>query len=135
MGATCAVLLCAAVGMSQGPMPNREPQLPGAVTKAPSWIRQAPFDVAKFFELPPPSRNAAPLYLDAFFDMGEEMAVCFPSDERGRAATSKANGESIDRAYAAWEEDRNPAHLDRAGIACGHCESYMLWTVATWTRL
>jgi hypothetical protein len=109
-------MMGAAVAMGQGPSPGREPHLPGAVTKAPPWIGQAPFDVAKFFVLPPSSQNAAPLYLDAFFEFGEEMAVCFPPDQRGRAKAAKANGERIDSAYTTWDRDRDPAHLDRAAI-------------------
>jgi hypothetical protein len=109
-------MLGAAVAMGQGPSPGREPHLPGAVMKAPPWIGQAPFDVEKFFELPPPSQNAAPLYLDAFFEFGDEIAVCFPPDQRGRAKAAKANGERIDRAFTTWNRDRDPAHLDRAAI-------------------
>ena len=39
----------------------------------------APFDVAAFFAAPPPELNAAPLYLDALFEFGPELAVCFPN--------------------------------------------------------
>jgi len=114
MVAGCVALLVPSTAFGQGA--GREPQLPGAVTKAPSWIREAPFDVAKFFELPPPSQNAAPLYLDAFFEFGEEMADCFTPDQRGRLRSAKANGERIDRVYSAWDKDRELAHRDRSGI-------------------
>src|SRR5262249_3097997 len=62
------------------------PRLPGAVTKIPDWIgTDAPFDVARTFPVVPRDRNAAPLYLDALFEFGAEMAVCFPAGpERDR---------------------------------------------------
>ncbi len=66
------------------------PRLPGAVTKAPDWIEtDAPFDVARFFVAVPRDQNAAPLYLDALFEFGSEVAACFPEGaerERRRLA-------------------------------------------------
>jgi hypothetical protein len=41
---------------------SRYPVLPGAVTSLPSFpLADAPFDIAKHFESPPPEQNAAPL--------------------------------------------------------------------------
>ena len=58
-----------------------EARLPGAVTVAPEWIGAgAPFDVAAFFAALPRDRNAAPLYLDAFFEFDSGVAACFPAD-------------------------------------------------------
>jgi hypothetical protein len=55
------------------------PRLPGAASKPPAWLgAEAPFDVAKFFAAPPRDRNAAPLYLDAMFEFGTEIAECYP---------------------------------------------------------
>ncbi len=70
------------------------PRLPGAVTKAPDWLgTDAPFDVARFFAAPPRDRNAAPLYLDALFEFGSNVAVCFPEgperDRRRQAAEDR----------------------------------------------
>jgi len=63
----------------QQPAPVPSPNLPGAVTQLPVWLgKEAPFDVAAFFAAPPPQENAAPRYLDALFEFGVEMAVCFP---------------------------------------------------------
>ncbi len=66
------------------------PRLPGAVSKPPTWLgAEAPFDVAKFFAAPPRDRNAAPLYLDALFEFGSELAECYPEGperERRRQA-------------------------------------------------
>jgi hypothetical protein len=56
------------------------PRLPGALTRAPEGLRtDAPFDVEKFFTVLPRDRNAAPLYLDAFFEFSDGLAVCFPA--------------------------------------------------------
>src|SRR5262249_35035436 len=80
------------------------PRLPGAVTKAPDWIgTDAPFDVAGFFAAGPRDQNAAPLYLDALFEFGVEMAVCFPEcperDRRRQAAEERSNRyEELDKA-------------------------------------
>jgi hypothetical protein len=71
------------------------PRLPDAVTSAPDWIgRDAPFDVARYFAVPPRDRNAAPLYLDAFFEFTASMDRCFPPgperDRRRRAADDRS---------------------------------------------
>ncbi|QEH36232.1 hypothetical protein OJF2_47920 [Aquisphaera giovannonii] len=61
------------------PSRTNVPRLPGAVTRPPEWLGpEAPFDVAAYFKAPPDDQNAAPLYLDALFEFGPEMAVCFP---------------------------------------------------------
>jgi len=52
----------------------------------------APFDIKKLFPTLPPGQNAAPLYLDALFEFGQEMAVCFPpgpDTERRRQASAE----------------------------------------------
>jgi hypothetical protein len=70
------------------------PRLPGAVTKAPDWIgADAPFDVDRYFAAVPADRNAGPLYLDALFEFGADLAVCFPEgperERRRRAADDR----------------------------------------------
>ena len=97
-GAALTLLGAIAVLGQEGPRPGGErldpggpyPRLPGAVTKAPDWIGDdAPFDVKKYFAAVPRDRNAAPLYLDALFEFGSEVAVCFPEGperERRRQA-------------------------------------------------
>jgi len=70
------------------------PRLPGAVANAPDWIgTDAPFDVARFFASVPRDRNAAPPYLDALFEFGSNVAVCFPEgperDRRSQAAEDR----------------------------------------------
>jgi hypothetical protein len=68
------------------------PRLPGAVTKVPDGLdTNSPFDIRKSFASLPRERNAAPLYLDALFEFGSEMSVCFPEGperERRRQATT-----------------------------------------------
>jgi hypothetical protein len=116
LGCLWVLLLITACARAQGSATSREPHLPGAVIKAPSWLANVPFDVKAFFDLPPASQNAASLYLDAFFDLDEKMAVCFPPPQTRRTSIAMANGDRIDRLYAAWDRERDPAHLDRAGI-------------------
>ncbi len=70
------------------------PRLPGAVVNAPDWIgTDVPFDVARFFASVPRDRNAAPLYLDALFEFGTNVAACFPEgperDRRSQAAEDR----------------------------------------------
>ena len=67
------------------------PRLPGAVTRLPDWVGTgAPFDVAKYFSAPARAVNAAPIYLDGFFEFSDELVVCFPEgperDRRRQAA-------------------------------------------------
>jgi hypothetical protein len=55
------------------------PQFPRALTQMPAWLKgPAPFDVAAFLASPPPDQNAAPRYLEALFEFGSEVAICFP---------------------------------------------------------
>jgi RNA polymerase sigma factor (sigma-70 family) len=71
------------------------PSLPGAVTQPPDWlVKNAPFDVAAFLAAPPTEENAAPRYLDAFFEFNSEVAVCFPEgpdrESRKRAVDERS---------------------------------------------
>jgi hypothetical protein len=71
------------------------PRLPGAVTKAPEGLNtDAPFDIKKSFTILSPSQNAAPLYLDALFEFGANLDICFqpgPATDRRRQATTDRN--------------------------------------------
>ncbi len=61
---------------------GQELALPDAVEQPPAWLlKDAPYDLARFFTLPPGNQNAAPLYLDALAEFSGEMAVCFPPGE------------------------------------------------------
>ncbi len=66
--------------------------------------------------MPPRSENAAPLYLEALLDFGGDMALCLPPDRRNRGDEADAKRLRIQRAFEAWDKDRDPAHLDRAEI-------------------
>jgi hypothetical protein len=64
--ASATLILLAAVALhTVAEEPARTyPSLPGAVRKPPAWLgNDVPFDLAAFFAAPPPSQNAAPLYL------------------------------------------------------------------------
>ena len=100
-GATLVVLLTAAVDGQDARRKGDSskyagsyPKFPGALTKAPEGLGSTPFDVTRFFAAPPPDRNAAPIYLDAFFEFGDEMAVCFRDgldrDRRRQAARDRS---------------------------------------------
>ena len=104
-GAALTLLGAIAVLGQDGPRPGGErpdpggpyPRLPGVVTKAPDWIGDdAPFDVKKYFAAVPRDRNAAPLYLDALFEFGSELAVCFPEGpERTPAPGRQRSHETV----------------------------------------
>ncbi len=73
------------------------PKLPGAVTQKPAWFKHAaPFDVAAFFDAPPPDQNAASRYLEALFEFGPEVEVCFPEgadrESRKKAVDQRLGG-------------------------------------------
>jgi len=90
------------------------PAFPDAVTEPPDWlVKDAPFDVAAFFAAPPPEENAAPLYLDALYEFGDEVAECFPEEERARRSpVAKQRAERFGKLYESWEKD--PASVDPA---------------------
>ncbi len=98
-----------------GAAPADEPRLPGAVVEPPAWlVKDAPFDMAKFFAMPSPEENAAPLYLDAFLEFGPEVASCFSTDVRARADAARARFERVQPLWKAWTDD--PASVDRAKL-------------------
>ncbi len=75
--------------------PGSGPRFPDGISEPPQWlIANAPFDVAKFFEAPPPDQNAAPLYLEAIFEFSAEPANLFPAgpqtEQRRQAAVDRA---------------------------------------------
>ncbi len=96
--------------------PRPEPRLPGAVARPPDGIGPgAPFDVTAFFASPPPDLNAAPLYIDALFEFGPELAVCFPEDAETarRKALAERRSQAIDDLFTAYRKDPASAS-DRA---------------------
>ena len=98
---------CAAETRS-GPDRIPAPELPGSVTRPPAWLKQAaPFDVAAFFEAPPPDENAAPRYLEALFEFGPGVEVCFPegSDRQSRKKAVEQRLGRFQPVFQAWRED------------------------------
>ena len=63
--------------------------------------------MAAFFAAPPPELNAAPLYLDALFEFGPELAVCFPEDAETdrRTRLAERRSQAIDALYSAFRKD------------------------------
>jgi hypothetical protein len=98
------------------------PSFPDAATEPPPWIgERAPFDVAKFFETPPAEENAAPLYLDAFFEFSRDVSICFlPSGQEPQGETlrrcevAQKRGKEFSRLAQAWEKD--PESVDEAAV-------------------
>jgi hypothetical protein len=87
------------------------------VTHPPEGIGPgAPFDVAAFFAAPPPELNAAPLYLDALFELGPEMAACFPDDAETarRKEIAERRKRSFDSLYIAFT--KNPTSVSGKAI-------------------
>jgi hypothetical protein len=58
-----------------GPYPKFQD---GVGRLSPALTEGAPPGLIPRFDIPPPERDAAPLYLDALFEFGGEMAACFP---------------------------------------------------------
>ena len=97
------------------PTPS-SPQLPGAAGQPPSWlVTDAPFDIPAFFAAPPSDENAASRYLDALFEFGAEMAVCFPEGperESRKQAAEKRTGQYFE-IFSAMRKDPNSVSVAR----------------------
>lgn len=61
-----------------------EPRSSGAVSTPPSYLADSPFDIKSFFKTPPANQNAAPLYLDAFFEFSSDVSTSFTEAEQKR---------------------------------------------------
>ena len=98
--------------------PQRKyPSFPGAVKSPPAWLgKDVPFDVASYFGEIPPRQNAAPLYLDALFEFGAEMASCFPAgpETDARSAAARERSQRLQPLLDAFNQDR--ASVDRAAM-------------------
>ena len=100
-----------------GPEKMPAPELPGAVTQPPAWLKQAaPFDFAAFFDAPPPHENAAPRYLEALFEFGPQVEVCFPegSDRQSRKQAVEQRLGRFQPVFQAWSKD--PLAVSAASI-------------------
>jgi hypothetical protein len=114
-----AIVVCGQNAPTRGKPQSPYPRLPGAVTKAPAWIgTDAPFDIAKYFEVIPRERNAAPLYLDALFEFGSELEACFPEGaarvRRSQAAKdrSKRYNDLVQPTQSDTNLELDPAAVD-----------------------
>ena len=84
------------------------PSLPVAVTQPPTWlVNNSPFDVAAFFAALPPEENAAPRYLEALFQFGPEVDVCFPdgADRESRKKTVEQRLARFWPVFQSWSKD------------------------------
>jgi RNA polymerase sigma factor (sigma-70 family) len=84
------------------------PSLPGAVSQPQSWLgKDAPFDVTAFFAAPPLEENAAPRYLEALFEFGPEVEVCFPegSDRESRKRAVEQRLGRFWPIFQSWTKD------------------------------
>ncbi len=92
------------------------PSFPDALTEAPEWLSaQAPFDVAAFLKVPPEAENATPLYLDALFEFGPEVAPLFaPEEQERRRPIAQQRAQASPGLYEAWVKD--PASVDQAAL-------------------
>ncbi len=71
----------APLGTNFAVMLGADGQLPPAMTQLPDWLAQdVPFDPRQYWVVLPSEQNAAPLYLDAFYEFVPHMAVFFPAD-------------------------------------------------------
>lgn len=73
-----------AAGNNSVPAPTGPvPVLPRARTQRPDWWQaDEPFDIAEFWVVVPAEQNAAPLYLDAFYEFHPSVEACYPLDVR-----------------------------------------------------
>ena len=107
--ATPAATGSAPGGGAVGNVVGSSPRLPDAVTQAPAWlVGNAPFDVVKYFEAPPPDQNAAPLYLDAIAEFSWELENCFPADPQ-QTQRFQAVKERVQRYMALQDKPRTEA--------------------------
>ncbi len=116
-GATLILFAAAALHTAAQESARTYPSVPGAVHKQPSWLgKEVPFDLAAFFAAPPPSQNAAPLYLDAFFEFGNEMRICFPPGRSTDARTRKIQERSQRLRPLIEAFGTDPASVDRTAL-------------------
>jgi len=92
------------------------PSFPDAMTEPPPWNdAEPPFDLAEFLQAPPDEENAAPLYLDALFEFGSDVASLFSEEEsKRRYPIVKQRDDEHRRLDDAWRND--PRSVDKAAV-------------------
>jgi serine/threonine protein kinase len=98
------------------PEPRRYPSLHDTISHPPSWLiadQQAPFDLAKYFEVPVWEDNAAPAYLKAMFEYAPEVEYCFPEATREKQRSTADNrARQCFNLHNQWQQDRNSVNDD-----------------------
>lgn len=101
------------------PEPRRYPSFPDAISAPPPWLladEGVPFDIKSQFEMPVREENAAPLYLDAFYEFNTEFEICFTELERARRTQTIADRmKRFNDLHIRWGADHNavtPTEMD-----------------------
>ena len=98
------------------------PSFPDAATEPPAWNdAKPPFDLAEFLKAPPDEENAAPLYLDALFEFGSELSICYclsGEDPQGETIRRVEAARQRYQEYGRLEEARrkDPGSVDKADV-------------------
>src|SRR5579872_7066763 len=81
---------------------RKYPSVVGEMRAAPDWLKEdALFDLDRYFATIPDDENAAPLYLDAFYEFSpSSMQECIDPNEHARRGPVLV--ERADRAYKLW---------------------------------
>ncbi len=91
--------------------PRQYPSLPDAISTLPTWLVEdpnVPFDIAEYATMPTPEENAAPLYLDAFYEFSSEVADCFPEPERARRTpATEARTKRLYEFHTRWYDNHS----------------------------
>ncbi len=95
-----------------------ELSLPNAMISPPEWLAndpKVPFDLKKFFELPPEHQNAAPLYVEAFSEFEPHLYFhVYGIDPKADPDLAKGISQKIrnkpatDFLYQYWEYEEEP---------------------------
>jgi hypothetical protein len=92
-----------------GQVPGPFPKFRDGVEQPPKEVRtNAPFDVPKLFEAPPPEQNAERLYLDALHEFSAELYVVYPVGPdpiSPRSEVASGRSKRFLDVYQAWMND------------------------------
>jgi tRNA A-37 threonylcarbamoyl transferase component Bud32 len=86
---------------------QESPRFPRGIVTTPVWIgNELPFSSEQYFNFPRQEDNAEPKYLDALFEFGEEVEICFPeSRQQPRSSTARVRGNWYSSVYGAFLQD------------------------------
>lgn len=100
---------------------------PRALASLPDWlVKDAPFDVARFWVTVPAEQNAAPLYLDALYEFSPHMEVYFPADARSqRTSVARARRERSQKLQVARAQSPGPQNAaERDAVLSDHAAGF-----------